>query len=354
MDSVVMEESLNSEVAGNDFVDKQWLYVNDNNNQSYTGQVVVDTTSLSNSGAYLNWSEGFLLFPLVLQMDWTAGSASGLGATSDIDWVQGMKCGYWNILHNMSVEFNNSTIVQQSNFLNVFSSFKAHTSWSDADVKNWGAVTGYCPDTSTSWVFNNTAPSLNNTLSPEGNGICNNRNGLFLPITSTTTSASVYTAGPPIAVTTTSLTNSVQKTTATISSGSLYNCCNDGFYQRQKWLNFNLTSNLGSANTQLGTNQAFLLGGNGPSGFTNPVANTGFFQVFMTAVEKNALNRTMYIPAIVRLKDVCDFFAKCPLLKGSTMRFYMNTNQVQFMTQSFPTAQVAPVAGAAATGLTAR
>ena len=340
-----MEESLNSEVAGNDFVDKQWLYVNDNNNQSYTGQVVVDTTSLSNSGAYLNWSESFLLFPLVLQMDWTASSANGLGATSEIDWVQGFKSGYWNILHNMSVEFNNSTIVQQSNFLNVFSSFKANTSWSDADVKNWGMVTGYCPDTSTSWVFNNTASSVNNTLSSNGTGICNNRNGLFLPCNSLSISVAT-TASPPIVTTT---TETEQKTTATIGSGTLYNCYNSGFYQRQKWLNFSLTSNLGTANTQLGTNQAFLLGGMGAAGFTNPAPMGAFNQVFMTAIERNALNRTMYVPAIVRLKDVCDFFAKCPLLKGSTMRFYMNTNQVQFMTNSCPTQTNTPTAATGAT-----
>lgn len=334
MDSVVMEESLNSEVAGNDFVDKQWLYVNDNNNQSYTGQVVVDTTSLSNSGAYLNWSEGFLLFPLILQMDWAAsGGAAALNATSDLDWVQGMKSGYWNILHNMSVEFNNSTIVQQSNFLNVFCSFKANTSWSDADVKNWGSVTGYCPDTSTSWVFNATANDVDNTLGASGVGLCNNRNGLFLPIQS----VSAVIAGPA------TVTNSVQKTLADLTSSSLYSCVNTGFYQRQKWLNFSLVANLGTDQAQKGSNQAYLLGGNNAA-LANPTSNASFAAVFMASVQSTATSRAVIFPAIVRLKDVCDFFAKCPLLKGSTMRFYMNTNQVQFMTQSVQSAQVAPAA----------
>jgi hypothetical protein len=353
MDSVVMEESLNSEVAGNDFVDKQWLYVNDNNNQSYTGQVVVDTTSLSNSGAYLNWSEGFLLFPLILQMDWTTvgtatpttGGAVNLGAGSDLDWVQGMKSGYWNILHNMSVEFNNSTIVQQSNFLNVFCSFKANTSWSDADVKNWGSVTGYCPDTSTSWVFNATANDVDNTLGASGVGLCNNRNGLFLPILSVSASASTSaSAAFPIAITTTTTTNSTQKTLPDLASGSLYGCVNTGFYQRQKWLNFSLQANLGTNQNQKGSNQAYLLG-SGPTALADPTANGNFSAVFMSCVQSNnATTRAMIFPAIVRLKDVCDFFAKCPLLKGSTMRFYMNTNQVQFMTQSVQSSQTAPAA----------
>lgn len=347
MDSVVMEESLNSEVAGNDFVDKQWLYVNDNNNQSYTGQVVVDTTSLSNSGAYLNWSEAFLLFPLILQMDWTATSGAGLGAGSELDWVQGMKSGYWNILHNMSVEFNNSTVVQQSNFLNVFCSFKANTSWSDADVKNWGSVTGYCPDTSTSWVFNATANSATNSLGASGCGLCNNRNGLFLPIVSN----AVVTATPITVV------RSVQQTTADMASSHLYSLKNEGFYQRQKWLNFSLNANNGSDSTFRGSNQAFLLGGSSVASSATPLAsatpNTNFAGVFMSCVTSTATTRSVIFPAIVRLKDVCDFFAKCPLLKGSTMRFYMNTNQVQFLTQSAQTQLVIPAVIGGATTITA-
>ena len=32
MDNLVFEESINTEVSSSEFVDKQWLYVNDNNN----------------------------------------------------------------------------------------------------------------------------------------------------------------------------------------------------------------------------------------------------------------------------------------------------------------------------------
>ena len=60
MDSIVFEESVNTEVSSSEFVDKQWLYVNDNNNGSYSSQVVLDTTPLANSGSYINWSEAFL------------------------------------------------------------------------------------------------------------------------------------------------------------------------------------------------------------------------------------------------------------------------------------------------------
>jgi hypothetical protein len=108
-------------------------------------------------------------------------------------------------------------------------------------------------------------------------------------------------------------------------------------------LNFSLVGNIGTDQAQKGTNQAYLLGGNGTA-LANPTPNAAFNAVFMATVQASATSRAMVFPAIVRLKDVCDFFAKCPLLKGSTMRFYMNTNQVQFMTQSFKSVQVAPAA----------
>jgi len=47
--------------------------VNDNNAQNYSSQVVIDSTSLSNAGGYVNWSEGYILMPLVVEATATAG-----------------------------------------------------------------------------------------------------------------------------------------------------------------------------------------------------------------------------------------------------------------------------------------
>ena len=120
MDNLVYEETINTEISSSEFVDKQWLYVNDNNNASYSGQVVIDSTALSNCGQYLNWSESFLSFPMVLQIE---GDAS-LTANSINDFMIGMKSGYWQIIHSLIVEFNNSNVVQQVPYLNIFNSFK--------------------------------------------------------------------------------------------------------------------------------------------------------------------------------------------------------------------------------------
>ena len=89
-DSLVFSESVETESSEPIFLDKQWLYVNDNNAQSYTGQVVLDSTSLSNSGAYMGWNEAFLAIPRVLQMQ---GSAN-LPVTAPLDFGMGMKSGF--------------------------------------------------------------------------------------------------------------------------------------------------------------------------------------------------------------------------------------------------------------------
>jgi hypothetical protein len=40
------------------------------------------------------------------------------------------------------------------------------------------------------------------------------------------------------------------------------------------------------------------------------------------------LNARWDVYAKLRLKDLAEYFEKCPMLKGSTMRFLINTNQV--------------------------
>lgn len=315
MDNLVFEESINAEVPTSEFVEKQWLYVNDNNNSNYSGQIVLDTTPLANSGSYINWSESFLAIPLVLQLQADATLTSSL----PLDWAVGMKNGFFQIIHSMSVEFNNGSVIQQTPFLNVFSSFKNLTSWSNDDLKCWGSVCGFYPDTAKSWLYNNntTAASILNYLNTSGQGLCNNRNAPYVQITALpdfTTAGSVAETFLPV--------NS--STTATLYSGDFRANYNEGFYKRQSWINFNLTQTPATpALTDTTANQAALLA------TTSGVASSsGLNLIFMSYVQQASTTRTIVFDAVVRLKDIADFFNKCPLLKGSTMRMYINTNQV--------------------------
>ena len=307
MDNLVFEESVNTEVSSSEFVDKQWLYVNDNNNSSYSGQVVIDTTSLSNCGNYINWSEAFLAIPLVLQAQGDATMTEGMA----LDFLLAMKSGYWNILHSLVCEFNNGNIIQQTPFLNVFCSFKNLTSWSKDDVANWGAITGFCPDTASSWLYNSAVQVGTNTLSANGTGLCNNRVAPQVVISALGTTTSV-------------LYNT--STDATRTSADIDGCVNLGLMRRQKWLNFSLTTNDGTALTQTSSNKIGLLAGT-PS---SPASSAGMNAIFASYVSAGSTYRAVVFDAVVRLKDIADFFQKVPLLKGSTMRLYLNTNQCYF------------------------
>jgi len=309
MDSIVFEETVNSEVSSSEFVDKQWLYVNDNNNGSYSSQVVLDTTPLANSGSYINWSEAFILMPLVLQIE---SAAATLTATSSADFVAAMKSGYWNMLHSMSVEFNNGNIIQQVPFLNVFCSFKNITSWSKDDLTDWGAVCGFRPDSSRSWAYNNAAAGANQ-LTGSGPGLTNNRNSPYVAILLTV--GADFVTGPDI----THISAFNASTRATQSSADLRQCWNEGLFERQTDINY---SPILTADNAFSSNKGALMSG----------ANCS--QVFRTFSTAAANIRWFAIDAVIRLKDIADFFQKCPMLKGSTMRLYLNTNQCYFQVTS--------------------
>jgi hypothetical protein len=304
MDNLVFEESINSELSQSEFVDKQWLYINDNNNGSYSSQIILDTTPLSNAGGYINWSEAFIAIPLVLQLE----SDKIVSSTTNADFVLGMKNGYFQILHSLTCDFNNGNIIQQVPFLNVFSSFKCLTSWSDGDVKNWGSVCGFAPDSSRSWIYNSVAGDTTIWSAGAGTGLCNNRLAPVVPIL-TPLAADGTGAGPT--------NQSYSSSVASLDAADYRGQSNSGLLKRIQYLNYGLDAN--GAGT-FNNGQVNLLGG-----------QTMTTQTFMSYVNTGAANtRAVIFDAVVRLKDVADFFQKCPLLKGATMRIALNTNQCFF------------------------
>ena len=326
MDSLVFESSIATEVSSSEFVEKQWLYVVDNNNGAYASQVVLDTTPLSNSGAYINWSEAFILMPLVLQYQRTAGTAVGANAAG-FDSMMGLKSGFWNMLHSLTCEFNNGNIIQQIPFLNVFCSFKNLTSWSLEDVINWGDACGFHKDGANSWCYSDAASAavIANLSQTGGVGLSNNRNAPYVSIG--LLQANIGGAGAVTDVGSLAVNTSTQ---ATESSNAVRMYWNKGLWSRQKALN---STALGGATSQ---RHSVLL--NGPN----------MDQIFKAYVKSDVADvRSVAIDAIIRLKDVADFFCKCPLLKGSTMRIFLTTNQcsMNYAATGGTTAAGATVAG---------
>lgn len=312
MDNLVFEDTINSELTTSEFVDKQWLYVNDNNNGSYSSQIVIDTTPLANSGGWCNWSEGLILMPLVLQLE--AANAT-ISATSDTgyDWVLAMKNGYWNILHSMNIEFNNGSVVQQTPYMNLWCSFKALTSWSVDDLRDWGAVCGFSPDTSLSWGFNSSATTGSNILAGCGAGLFNNLTSIQVDISSYAWASGTNPVATPVL--------SVNlNTKTTLPSQDLRYIFNQGLVNRMSFINYDPT--VTPAIDGFSLNQGALM--------TNTQATLIFKTCVLYQTSGSLTTRAVCIDAVIRLKDIADMFAKMPMTKGGTFRMYLNTNQVYF------------------------
>lgn len=346
-DNLVFEESLNTEIDRSEFISKKWIYVNDNNNGNYTSQVVIDSTPLSNAGGWVNWSEGFILMPLLVELSSNTDDALPDDTTiSDFSWA--FKNGYWQMLNSMTVEFNNQNIVQQTPFLNVFRTFKCLTSWSKDDLENHGASCGFYPDSADSWSFCDDFNTASQRVY-NGNGqnvvLTNNRNckvkGVKLSTTAVAASNAVAdvnaalnlinnaqiipasdVAGIPTASGTTysysGVNNSTSATNAYVFSPST---ANEGMLERQKAIyNDCLSETSTSANRGILTQGQAIL---------NPQKNceTVYRTNKITKAAGAKGSHIWRIYAKLRLKDLADYFEKVPLLKGSTMRFYLNTNQ---------------------------
>ena len=320
MDSLVFEDTINSELTTSEFVDKQWLYVNDNNNGSYSSQIVIDTTPLANSGGWVNWSEALLLMPLVLQIESATGEGISATSATGYDFVVALKNGYWNILHSMNVEFNNGSVIQQTPFMNLWCSFRALTSWSNDDVKDWGCVCGFSPDTSTSWGFNPDDQTATYN-GGSGYGLFNNNTS---PLVQIQIVGDLSTATGQDNADIRAYNFSTASTNSSQSAKYLYN---QGLFNRMKFINYDPVATDTYDGYSLG--QQYLL------------SQTASQQIFRTCVQYNTANgfiaRSVSIDAVIRLKDIADMFCKMPMTKGGTFRMYLNTNQVYFQALQQPT-----------------
>ena len=287
-DQTVLEQSLESQIVDEPFVSRQSVYVIDSNNGAYNGQIQIDTSSLSNSGRWASYSEGVLHIPLVVTLTGntapsglTSGSTGTSAQNANIQALRknfaiGLKNGYYQLIHSLSVEYNNTNVVQLTPFLNHYVTYKLMTTLSEGDIEKWGTQMGFFPDSWQSHDYDQTA-----TINAGGKGSINNKN---LPA-----------GGQSI---------------RTQSDVRRYNS-NAGFSQRT----LNCTSIDGTATTSTAlfadTTKLNDLGRN--------------YYAHQVATNVDAF----YVMAQIRLKDIADFFDKMPLTRGAYLRILVNTNTAE-------------------------
>ena len=299
-DQTVLEQSLESQIVDEPFVSRQSVYVIDSNNGAYNGQIQIDTSSLSNSGRWASYSEGVLQIPLVvtltaLNSSTTAAStttgtpkiAAGVG-NQDLpglikQFAVGLKNGYYQLIHSLAVEYNNTSVVQLTPYLNHYVNYKLLTTLSEDDVEKWGSSIGFFPDSWESHDYDQLWTSAAG-ISASGKGSVNNKN---LP------------------------NDGLNLRTNTDIIDTNYN---KGAYKRT--LRCTGSSPYGATTTAVVTEQNMKDLGRNYYKKASELGGTTASQYY----------DTFYVLAQIRLKDICDFFDKLPLTRGAYMRLLINTN----------------------------
>jgi len=286
-DTLVFDMSSMSEGTPSVFVRKDWLSILDNQNQSYTGnQSVIDTSQLANSNKYMNYREAYLTIPLLLTLTQSVGSAAvynPTGAGGAPDYVMGLKNWYGSIVHSFTLDYNGTTIIQQTPYCGLWNTFKLMTSLSYNDVVVNGAQLGFYPDDATSFRYE----LADNT---NGVGTSNNRNLGAFPVVS--------------------------------GAFNQFDPYNVGLLRRQQGWNFDPAGiiDVAGATTYsnlISTSNLNLLW---KSYVFNKVASVA------TPTTSGAVVQ-IAITAQVWLKHLHSFFERVPLLKGVFMKMTLNLNQ---------------------------
>ena len=298
-DSLVFDMSQVSDASPQVFVRKDWLNILDNQSQNYSGnQCVIDTSQLANSNKYMNYREAYLSIPLLITLNASSYATNNLQpatAGSSCDYSLALKGWSGALIHSLTLDYNGTTIIQQTPLQSIWNTFKLQCSLSWGDIVSQGASIGFFPDSALSLAYRQTA-------SVDGIGICNNANAPSVD--------------------------------APVVSGAFnsYLPTNSGIAKRQMLINYDpagLTAVGASAWSTLFTatscNLAYksyvLTKVNGATGATYGV----FQQVAMVQV---------------KLKHLHSFFDNAPLLKGVFMRMTLNLNNTSF---SFTSAGVGGV-----------
>ncbi len=290
-DKLVFDLSQEIEGSPNIFIRKDWINILDNQNQNYqNNQSIIDTSQLANSNKYMGYREAYLAVPMLMSVSLPLTSSLVALPT---DYTIGLKNWFGTIIHSMTLDYNGTTIVQQTPFCNMWNSFKLLTTLSWADVYSQGPTIGFYPDTAGSWAYFNAAGS------GSGDSVCNND------------VAKVHT------ITSNDFTNDYNQYNAASDFGG-----NEGLATRIKWISYNPLAGIQSSS-----------GVNSQDYDTRGVSSGVMTQIWKSNVSKFEQSTTtvrgifqISVMATIYLKHIHSFFNMCPLLKGVFMKLTLNLN----------------------------
>jgi len=315
-DKLVFDLANEVEDVPNIFIRKDWVNILDNQNGNYnSNQSVIDTSQLSNSNKYMSYREGYLAIPLLMTLT-SATGANILKAntpTESADFAVGLKNWFGSMIHSLTLDFNGTTVIQQTPFINMWNSFKLMTTLSWQDVASLGSTMGFYPDDPLSWVYEQTGGA-------NGKGVSNNSN-----------------MAPPFNVlrTKVGLSSTAGATNGAIGAlradDNQFRCGlgNEGFLRRQLYINYDPEAvcnpdQAAGATTRYG-------GGATDTGIALQVgAATTLWKSHISRKIDSAVGVAgvlqVSIMSFVHLRHLHSFFNQIPLIKGAFMKLTLNMN----------------------------
>jgi hypothetical protein len=350
-DKLVFDLSQEVEGTPNVFVRKDWVNILDNQNQNYNNnQSIIDTSQLSNSNKYMSYREAYLSIPMLLTFgtanipeltgSLTDASVANVGLlnpstdTDSFDYGIGLKNWFGQIVHSFTLDYNGTTIIQQTPYINMWNSFKLMTSLSLNDLSTQGATIGFFPDDPITWGYYDTA-----TITNPGTSAITFANTVKGTIA---TSGSDSYSGQGV-VNNTNFIASNAVNASFNSFGSMKG--NDGFLRRQQLINYDQDSatSVGVA-TNVGTN-GNIKAGNSATTLKQFLSNSETVLLWKSYISKKQNESYLLngatppvlttgtagviqfsIIATVYLKHLHSFFNMVPLLKGVFMKLTLNLN----------------------------
>lgn len=252
------------------FASRQLNYLLDANAGSYNSGIVrFDLSSVFNTQKHVIMRDAYIEIPLVL----VASGGAGNGDVTAVDYGVAPVNGYWNLINNMTVEYDGVQVQQQCQNQQFYVSFKMLTSMSEQDAAILGPSLGFAKDSPTSWLRNTTAHA-------SGNGVINS-----VVAGTALTRAGAYAREP----------------------------INEGLAARMRDTSFNTTP----------TNA---IDGASFESVIRPTLKNYTKTIATAGVDVPNHRQLWFVTARIRLRDISDFWDKFPMTRGVTGRLTIQCN----------------------------
>jgi len=248
-------------------------------------QIVLETSTIANSGLWIAMSEAYLEIPFVISMQYNQNVAGAAGAYNLNSFMASLKNSTTSLIDSIQVDMQSINVVQQQPFTNFAVSYRIMSEWSTNDLKKFGLKSLVYPDSATS--------SILSTGGLSGDGVCAN---LLAP----SVSGSALWSSPA-------------------SGATGYELYNNGLLQRTYETGLNMNP---SANAQTSSIAGVGYGALNSASLANQIAKS----YYTTSGSGSGTVQQWVVMATIRLKDLSDFFKQLPLMKGVYFRFLINYN----------------------------